>query len=235
MPDSTFVLKQVYVDTVSLDSISQKLTLLQSAVSKPLNPTISIWIPLLASIVGGLLVWAGQAIERNRKRKAEKGNSLLEIYACCRKLEAAMKNNYRELAMAKSHVEYWWHVSNSSSSSVAQKQKGYDEHLRSQSYAREIERKIGDTKAEFIGQVRKFQVIKPTGDIEQLLETISDLRNAKAKSYDDDLPHEKLRYEIYDQDENELRETYYKNLVPFKQINVALQSILSNEFSSKLI
>lgn len=226
MVDSVYIAKQI-----NIDSINQKLTILQNYIAKGSNTnnhSISIWIPLIASIIGGLLVWAGQAIERSRKRRIEKSNNLLEIYAYCRKLEAMMKNNYRELAMAKSHVEYWWHVANSGSSTTSQMQKGYDEHLRSQAYAREIERKIGDTKAEFIGHVRKFQVIKPTKkNIESYLEQISDLVNAKAKTYDFSIPHEQLRYNVYDQDEKELREIYYKNLVPFKEINDILQATLA--------
>jgi hypothetical protein len=231
MPDSTIFIKYVYIDTANLELINQKLSALQNTIPKvSINPSISIWVPLLASIIGGLLVWAGQAIESTRKRKIERTSNLLEIYAYCRKLEAVMKNNYRELAMAKSHVEYWWHVANSSSSSVSQKQQGYDEHLRSQAYAREIERKIGDTKAEFIGHVRKFQALKSIKrNVETSIETISDLTNAKAKSYDSTIPHEKLRFEMYDQDEKELRDTYYRNLVPFKEINDAMQLTLNTK------
>jgi hypothetical protein len=223
MPDSTTIIKQIVFDTLSLDSINFKLTALQQSLSKgSANPTFSIWIPLLAAVVGGLLVWGGQAIERNRRRNLEKRNSLLEIYAYCRKLEAEMKNNYRELALAKSHIEYWWFCCNSSSTAIMPRY--YEEHLRSQSYAREIERRIGDTKAVFIGHIHKFQAISPfKGNISEHIDIISDLTNAKAKSYDFDLPHDKVRNELYDQDEKELRETYYKNLLPFKTVNDILQ------------
>jgi len=226
MPDSINIVNQIIVDSLSLGSINNKLEALQQGASKDsFNPALSVWIPLLSAIVGGLLVWGGQAIERNKRRKAEKRNSLLEIYAYCRKLEAEMKNNYRELAMAKSHIEYWWFCHNSPSSSQVHIPRYYEEHLRSQSYAREIERRIGDTKAEFIGHVHKFQAISPVGEnIEEQINIISDLTKKKKKSYDFNLQHDKVRNEIYDQDEKELRETYYQNLIPFKTINNILQS-----------
>ena len=63
------------------------------------------WVPFLSAIAGGILVLAGQSIDRSSKLKTEKENSLREIYSFARKLEALMKNNYRELAMAKVHVE----------------------------------------------------------------------------------------------------------------------------------
>lgn len=234
MPDSSIIIKQIFVDTLSLDSINHKLTALQEVATKnSVSPSISIWIPLLSSIVGGLLVWAGQAIERNRRRNVEKKNSLLEIYSYCRKLEAEMKNNYRELAIAKGHVEYWWHCYNSSSSAPTDKPRFYEEHLRSQSYGREIERRIGNTKAEFIGHIHKFLAIRPLDKaIDQQIDIISDLNNAKAKSYDFSIPHDKVRYELYDQDEKELREAYYKNLVPFKTINDILQTSIKDKVNS---
>ena len=130
-----------------------------------------------------------------------------------------MKNNYRELAMAKTHVEYWWycHVTTPSSK---ERDRYYEEHLRSQSIAREVERKIGETKADFIGQVRKFQTLKELKpEIETQLDQISDLTNKKAKSYDINLSYSKVRNEIVNKDEDELRDIYYLNLKNFKSVN----------------
>ncbi len=228
MPDTTIIIKQILTDSGSLDSINHKLAALHAYAERATtNPSISIWIPLFSSIVGGLLVWTGQAIERNRKGNLEKKNSLLEIYSYCRKLEALMKNNYRELAMAKTHVEYWWHCCNSTTSTSGDKPRYYEEHLKSQAFAREIEKRIGENKADFIGQVRKFQAIKPFDEnVDHLLDTISNLTNAKAKSYDFSIPHQQLREELVYKDENELRETYYLNLKSFKTLNNTLQKFI---------
>src|SRR5262245_9541878 len=141
MDSTVTIIQHIVIDTLSFDSLNYKLMALHDMVSKqPTNPTYSIWIPFLSALVGGLLVLAGQSIDRGRKRKLETENSLREIYAYSRKLEAVMKNNYRELAMAKCHVEYWWycHVTTDGSD----KGRYYEEHLRSQALAREVERKI---------------------------------------------------------------------------------------------
>ncbi len=223
MADTT-IIRQVFIDTVRLDSINHKLALLQNSNS---SSPLSLWIPLVASIIGGLLVWAGQAIERDRRRKSEQRNSLLEIYSFCRKLEAIMRNHYRELAMAKFHAEFWWHCHLVEHVDKPHKMKAYDEHLKSQAFAREIERQIGITKADFIGHVRKFQAIKELpNEIENLLERISDLTHPQAKFYDSSITHLKLRYELAEKDEKELRDKYYENLVPFKTVNNIIQKNL---------
>ena len=187
---------------------------------------ISIWIPLFSSITGGVLVWAGQFIERTYRRKQDIKKDLLEIYAFCRKLEAMMRNNYRELAMAKIQVEYWWHC-HRVFHSTPNSPNYYEEHLKSQVYAREIERQIGLTKADFISHVRKFEALKKIPkSIEQDLAIIEELSNPKAKTYETELPHQTVRYNLVEKDEAELRSKYFENLDHFRTINEALQSLL---------
>ena len=190
------------------------------------SPTFSIWIPFLSALIGGFLVLIGQHFDRKSRRNTERINGLREIYAYCRKLEALMKNNYRELAIAKAHVEYCWYC-NATTTDSAEKKKYYEEHLKSQETAREIERRIGETKADFIGHVRKFQAIKELKtQIEKELEVISDLANAKAKAYDLSISHDKVRNEMVEKNERELAETYDQNLKNFKDINNYLYTLL---------
>lgn len=224
MPDTTII------NHIVIDSINLKLSAIQHALEK--SPSISNnWIPFMAVIAGGILVWVGQAIERSIRKSIDKKNSMLEIYAYCRKLEAEMKNNYRELAMAKTHVEYWWHGYKYDGQD---KQRCYEEHLKSQTFAREVEKNIGNTKAAYIGHVRKFQAIHSLDQsIEKHLEVIADLKNAKAKSYDNALSHNQVRYKHAETDEIELADTYYQNLNSFKEINDKLQRLVSKK-SSKL-
>lgn len=224
MSHSIDTLNKILIDTSSTEYIKIKMTDLQSAISKS-DSNISIWIPIFSSIVGGLLVWTGQSFERRHRRNEDDKKIRLEIYSYCRALEATMKNNYRELAMAKTHVEYWWYCYNTSNPS--NNTKYYDEHLKSQSFAREIERRIGDTKAEFIGHVRKFQAIKKLpSDIEDRLNSISDLTHQKAKTYDTSINKEKIRFEMVEIDEENLRNEYYKNLTQFKIINDNLMTLV---------
>jgi len=216
----------VIVDTLQLHTLNTKLSQLQDSIlKKNYSPEISIWVPVIAAIIGGSLVWIGQFFERHTKRKVETKNRLEEIYAYCQKLEAIMRNNYRELAMAKNHVEYWWYCYNSDRSAP----RDYEEHLKSQSYAREIERRIGDTKAEYIGHVYKFQIIRPIQmDIQKELNIIADLTNARANIFEKSLAYDTVRYELTDLYEKELRERYFQNLEPFKKINALLaEAIIS--------
>lgn len=225
MPDTTY-LQHFVIDTLSFDTVNQKLDVLRDTLIKTTSSSISIWIPFAAAVVGGVLVWIGQAIERSTRKNAERKNTALEVYAYCRKLEVEMKNNYRELAMAKVHVSYWWHAHHGGGNYM---QKYYEEHLRSQAFAREVEKNIGNTKAAFVAHVRKFQVLIPLDDaIDKQLEIISELTNEKAKEYDTSLSHEKVRNELVEQDEKDLRETYYKNLATFKIINDKLQDLLKS-------
>jgi hypothetical protein len=213
-------LTKIAIDTLRNEKLNQNLECAKAIISESES---GMWIPFLSALIGGLLVLAGQFFDRKYKQKIETKNNLREIYAFSRKLEASIKNSYRELAMAKTHIEYWWHCHNDSPTS----EKNYEEHLRSQTNAREIEREIGETKAEFIGYVRKFQAIKPLKtEIEIELEKVSNLSNVKAKVYDLSLSHEKVRNELVDKDESELRETYYLNLLPFKEINDYLFTLL---------
>lgn len=228
MVDTTSIIYNYYIDSSSLDSINQKLSELQLSTSNfESSDSINILVPLLSSLLGGLLVIIGQWIERKRHQNIDRNKNLLEIYSNCKKLEFLMKNNYRELAMVKSHVEYWWYCYKSANSKSSDIPRYYEEHLRSQASAREIERRIGDTKAEFIGYVKKFQAIRQIGDVEEKLEKISDLTNAKAKSYDLALPYEEVRNNLYEKDEQTLKEVYYQNLLPFKEVNQILEKKIS--------
>lgn len=190
---------------------------------------INIWIPLLSSIVGGSLVLLGQYIERNRKTKTEEINNLREIYAYCRKLEIQIKYDYKELAMAKSHVEYWWYCYQQHPSNDEIGKGYYSEHLRSQAFAREIENRLGDNKASYIAHTRKFEIIKEISPaIEQQLISISDLTNPKAIPFDVNLSHDEVRYQLADKMEKDLREEYYALLAPITFINNTIQAMLKN-------
>jgi len=220
MKDS--VLNHVVID--SIHYLSMKINIMQGEVSKmKKTPLINVLAPIVSAILGGCLVLVGQYIDRLNRRKTETKNRLKDIFAECQKLQALMKNNYRELAMAKVHVEYWWYCYNLSVGT----QKDYDEHLRSQSYGREIERQIGEIKAEYIGQVYKFKMIKALPVIvETELNKIIDLSNAKAKRYSNSLSYDDVRFELVGQDEHELRELYYLNLHPFYIINYNLEEVI---------
>ncbi len=223
-------MQDIILDSLKIDSVKIALDTTGTyffTEARETDPNYGVWIPFLSALTGGVLVLAGQYLDRRFKGRNELTNNLREIYAHCRKLEADMKNNYRELAMFKLHAEYWWYCHNTQIGKDY-KEKYYQDHLQSQTSAREVERRIGETKAVFIGYIRKFQVLQPIGtDIEVLLEKISDLTHKKAVTYDFSLSYEKVRNELVEKDEKELRNIYYKNLELFVEVNNQLFTLVN--------
>lgn len=224
--DST--IQQMAIDTIYSDSVYSGLMFTQTITPIKTNTGMMIYVPVISTIIGGIIVWLGQYIERIRRVKIETRKELLDIYYNCRRVEGLMRNNYRELAMAKLHVEYWWYAyCQEEEGDENEKKRWYDEHLRSQSYARDIERRIGDTKADYIGYVHKFHVIKAIPiNIEEKLNVISDLTHPKAKPYGSEESFAYVRGILVSKDEKELRELYYKNLEPFKTINDEMKALI---------
>ncbi len=196
-----------------------------------METNIAIWVPTVSAALGGILVLAGQSIDRWAKNKSELKKNLFEIYAYSKKLEAQMKNNYRQLAMTKTHIEYWWYCHlNEPAANVEFKKKLYEEHLRSQSDARMIEKNIGEVKAEFIGNIKKFQALNPITDtIDIKISEILELTQDKAKVYDLSKSASKVHDELVIKDEKELREKYYKNLAPFMYLNSLLEQVIKSK------
>lgn len=212
-------------DTLYLDTA--KLNILKSLITDTTAKTsINLWIPFFSALLGGLLVLLGQGIDRFLKKKQERLNLQLEIYAYCRRLEAELRNSYRALAMAKVHVVYWWYCYQKEGDFIPDS-NNYKQHLRSQSEAREIENKIGDSKAAFIAHVRKFQCLHMLKEeIDTSLNEISDLVNPKTEYFDINLDFSKVRDELVQQKEDELRDAYYKNLGKVTSVNDYLQSLI---------
>lgn len=193
-----------------------------------MDTNISIWVPTVSAVVGGILVLAGQSIDRWARNKTELKKNLVEIYAYCKKLEAQMKNNYRQLAMTKTHIEYWWYCHlKEPVTNIEFKKKFYEEHLRSQADARMIEKSIGEVKADFIGHIKKFQALKPiTDNVDGKISEILELTQDKARVYDLNESATKVREELVISDEKELREKYHKNLTPFMYLNSVLEQTI---------
>ena len=193
--------------------------------NKQLSSEYSFLIPLFAALAGGLIVLIGQGIDRYYKQKKEERDILRDIYANCRRIEALMKNYYRELSHYKVLAKYRWYCTIVTTD--LEKSKHFEnEHIKYQTNVREVQREIGETIADFIGQVRKFQSLKSFDNlVETELELISNITYKDAKDYKKSID----RNEIFDltiNDQNELREEYYENLIHFKKINNILQRLI---------
>ena len=199
---------------------------------------VNIWLPLVSSIIGGVLVWGGQYIERHGKRNIERENTLLEIYSYCRKMEALMITYYRELAAAKTHAEYWFYASDrhdkhdaSQEVDLAKRDKFYGLHLQSQQEARQIERTIGETKAAYVAHVRKYHTLRKIEmvDIRDKLHEISVWTLPKAMSYSNNMAYHDVRGRVA-KDEAVLRHAYYEHILPYTLINNYLEKDLKEKF-----
>ncbi|MFY8181424.1 MAG: hypothetical protein ACOVLG_06585 [Flavobacterium sp.] len=182
-------------------------------------------IPLFAALAGGLIVLVGQTIDRYHKRKIEKKDKLRDIYANCRRIEALLKNYYRQLASCKTSSQYRWYCT-IVSKDLSRKQHYNSEHIKYNMMVREIDQKIGEAVADFIGQVRKFQSLKAINNlIEKDLNSISDLNYKFAKEYDENTSKDEI-FDLIVEDEIELRNDYFNNLIYFKNINNSLQDLI---------
>jgi len=196
-----------------LDSLTNNVNKL-SAKSTPslLGPIIA---ALITAVLGTLFA---QAIDRYFRNKRENTKDLREIHSKCVNLKIKLKDLFRQLAMHKFHAQYWW-ITHIKQPDSEYKAKCYLEHLRSQSEARSTEKEIGETKAEFLAEVVKYEKLKGEKfNVDQEKNAIEDLIFKKAKTYSLQTDLDVLRDELAEKDEAELRENYFMNLQLFQKV-----------------
>jgi len=222
----SFLIIYMTTNNTIIDTLhnSPTIVLLKES-AKQTPPEYSFLIPLFAALAGGALVLIGQGIDRHFKSKNEQKNNLRDVYANCRRIEAVMKNYYIELAYYMTATQYRWYCS-LVTEDPAQK-KHYDtEHIKYNNNHRELERKIGETMADFIGHVRKFQSLKAfDNSIEIHLESISNITHISAKKYEKSIPINEI-LNLVEEDQKRLKKEYYKNLIYFKETNDKLLSLI---------
>jgi len=176
---------------------------------------------LISALIGGLLVIIGQFLMELFKNRKEKRNRVIIISSKTREIEQLLKNDFRELAMFKTHVEYWWFCHNDNSIDDNYKKKYYEEHLRSQSESRITEKRIGSSIATYFGYVNEYLSINDseTVGIISELKKISNIEFKRANEYSISDDFDEIRNNQVIKDEKELREEYWVNLKPLKDIN----------------
>ncbi|HEY4151221.1 MAG TPA: hypothetical protein VGM41_19925, partial [Chitinophagaceae bacterium] len=101
------MLLQVILKTDSLlSSKMDKLADSVEAINKKV--TLNPWLPILAAVLGGVLVWIGQYMDRRAREKREIKKDLQDIFARAEMLLVLLKNSLKELAIQKNRREYWW-------------------------------------------------------------------------------------------------------------------------------
>ena len=181
-------------------------------------------ISLISAIVGGLLVIIGQYAIECFKSKTENKKELSNIISELIRQRGLLKNLYRELAMYKTHSAYWWY-STLIETIPENIEINRQDHLKSQLNARIVEREIGEAIAHFFGLIAKYEtILNKTFDFSESIDKISMLKYRPANEYNESQNYNKVRNEIIINDENELKEEYFKNLEEFDKIIVKLRA-----------
>lgn len=211
MRDSVY--QKIITISSKIESLSHKIDTLST------KSTFSLWTPIIAALITAIIgTLVAQAIDRIYKNRNELKKDLREIQSNAVNLKIKLKDLFRQLAMYKFHAGYWWHL-HTKENDKEFSLKYYSEHLRSQSDARNIEKEIGQAKAEFLAEVVKFEKLKGIKfNVDFEKKAIENLTFIKARYYTDDISADKLREELAEGDEKELRESYFKNLQVFQNI-----------------
>ncbi|MBL0234685.1 MAG: hypothetical protein IPQ08_13645 [Chitinophagaceae bacterium] len=211
MPDTLY--QKIIVLISKVDSLSVKVDKLSD------KSELSLLTPIIAALITAIFgTLIAQAIDRIYKNRRETKKDLREIHSQSVNLKIKLKDLFRQLAMYKFHSQYWWHI-HTKESNKDFSSKYYLEHLRSQSETRDTEKEIGEVKANFLAEVVKFEKLKGKKfNVDNEKTEIENLIFPKAKTYSDDISTDKLREELAEVDEKELREKYFSRLQVFQNI-----------------
>ena len=186
----------------------------------------SILIPFISAIAGGLLVLAGQWFERKHKIKLEIRNEVINILSFYSSNILIFNYQLKELAMHKFHVQYWWHCHITEIENEIKK-SNYKKHLESQKLAFDTERDIYNTIGDLVKLRTKFETL-----IQEKLpvESLAYFEFEKAKTYDKNITHEELRYDMAEKDEQELRQKYFEKIIPFNNTYNFMQELFTKHY-----
>lgn len=182
------------------------------------------WQSLISALIGGVLVIAGQLIIECIKSRKEKKRRIIFLSSKAKEIEQHLFNELRELAMFKTHANYWWFSHRKGTSTEEFNKKYYNEHLRSQSESRLTEKKIGTKIAEYFGIINEYLTLVngQTVGIVTNLEKIKKIEFGKAVDYELSENFDDVRNKKVEKDEKELKSEYWNLIKPITEINEVL-------------
>ncbi|MFT3911468.1 MAG: hypothetical protein QM737_18740 [Ferruginibacter sp.] len=187
------------------------------------------WSTIIPVIIGGLLVWIGQYLERVYKRKYEEQKELRDLVTKCETLFINICNALKELSTQKNLRTYWWYCYKdefeASIGKDIENQKIYFENHKNASIATiQIGLKIGDLLSEYYSGILKFKLISKTtfddSDVKKLF--MLELSNAKKIAVGLDIDQALTEYE---NNRTELFNEYYNK---FKLLEVLNENLKQN-------
>lgn len=125
--------------------------------------TINPWLPFLAAIVGGILVWIGQAIDRSYKVKQEIINEKMALFTKAEFLLLNLKNSLKELAVQKNLREYYWYCYideyNAPDKNEENEKKYLNDHYMACQAIVAVTIKLGEILSDYYSMASKFNVL----------------------------------------------------------------------------
>ncbi|MBL7914204.1 MAG: hypothetical protein JNL49_04090 [Bacteroidia bacterium] len=222
--DSILSIYQIAIDTLHSNDVSFPDSIYLNIDNKGTNNYYPEIFNLLSAFLGGTLVLLGHFILEHFSRKNKKQLELLNTLGVIVTTNGNLKNNFRELAMFKTHAAYWEYFSKIADNSK-DKEERYIYHLKSQHEYRTIEREIGVLIATFRAHIIRIEILLNdkilTDEIKNNIESIS---FKKAITYSIEMPYDEVRNNKVETDESNLRQDYYSKLNDFDKVIDLIQN-----------
>jgi hypothetical protein len=206
----------------NLSTLSEKVEILSKKVS------ISPWISVVSTIVGGLLVLGAQYLDRWAKRKAEIKNELINLAAKSEMTYMSIKSALKELSTQKNLRIYWWYCymdeHNAGANKDSEKEKKYlTDHYTACNAIIVCDLKIDQLLAEYYSNVSKFMILKKVDfDINFIkdLAVVYDFTDPKDIADGTSSDEALIQYE---NNSKELANEYFEQFKSLEQLNEKLK------------
>jgi hypothetical protein len=212
-------------------TIIVKINSLNDAVEKlDKKVTVNPWLPLVAAIIGGILIWIGQAIERSRKGKRELTNEKKELFAKVEMLLLGLKNSLRQLSTQKNLREYYWYCYideyNAKDKNVENEKKYLNDHYAACQEIVNVTNKIGELLAEYYSTASKFNLLaKNNYDLTFITNFATNTDFSDAKKISETLSTEDALIE-YELNCKTLSNEYVTQVSPFDLLNNKIKTLI---------
>jgi hypothetical protein len=220
------------------DSVIIKLDAIQHSI-KLLNDKISTsqWLPIATAILGAVLVWVGQFIERNYKKKQELSGKILNIYSGCEQILFKIKNFAKDAAFEKCMREYWYycHVTelNAKDGDSEQTSMYYAKYVASTETASNYVSKIKEELAIYYSNVAEFNFFVKTPVDKTIVTKLQQTCSFNDPPYVDSSLTEQQALVKTDENTTDLTNQYISILSPLDRLNTEMENITQKFIKKK--
>lgn len=192
--------------------------------------TINPWLPLIASIIGGVMVWLGQFFDRKSKSKIDLKKELTEQYTKMELLLLGLKNSLKELSTHKNLRELYWNYYidefEATDKNIENEKKYLADHYTSCQSIITTSLKIGEAVSEYYSVASKFNVLSDSSlDLTFISEFLSKMDFSDAKKIAKGVSADKA-LEEYEINNKALAAEYIGLLSKFDALNTTIKSLI---------